>query len=157
MTPLLISQAHFFYFCNTCLFLKLRSSSYVARRNIFLLCSGICSKSIRYSTISTKLSSRKQSASNSDYSGSKRGDCDNRRPRYLLTNLSSEYKAVRWCPEVAGARAAPDAGDPSVGPSGRRPQFRPFIYRGTTRPSVFFMRNARHPPLGRFNIRSPTF
>ena len=35
MTPLLIFQAHFFYFCNTCLFLKFRHSSDVARRNIF--------------------------------------------------------------------------------------------------------------------------
>ena len=35
MTPLLISQAHFFYFCNTCFFLKFRNCSDVARRNIF--------------------------------------------------------------------------------------------------------------------------
>ena len=35
MTPLLISQAHFCYFCNTCFFLKFRNISDVARRNIF--------------------------------------------------------------------------------------------------------------------------
>ena len=35
MTPLLISQAYFFYFYNTCLFLKFRNSSDVARRSIF--------------------------------------------------------------------------------------------------------------------------
>ena len=36
MTPLLISQTHFFNFYNTYLFLKFRNSSAVARRNIFL-------------------------------------------------------------------------------------------------------------------------
>ena len=35
ITPLLISQAHFFCFCNTCSLLKFRNSSDVARRNIF--------------------------------------------------------------------------------------------------------------------------
>ena len=50
MTPLLISQAHFVYICDTCLFLKFRNS-YVARRNIFLLYRGMASEFIRYNNI----------------------------------------------------------------------------------------------------------
>ena len=36
MTPLLISKAHFFHFCNTYLFLKFRNSSGVAQRNCYM-------------------------------------------------------------------------------------------------------------------------
>ena len=35
MAPLLISQLHFFYFCNTCLFLQFQNYSDVTRGNIF--------------------------------------------------------------------------------------------------------------------------
>ena len=49
VTPLLLSQAHFYHFCNTFLFLKFRNSSDVVRRiNYFLLYSDMASKSIRY-------------------------------------------------------------------------------------------------------------
>ena len=44
MTSLLIFQTHFFCFCNTCLFW----TSTDVGRNIFLLYTGIASKSIRY-------------------------------------------------------------------------------------------------------------
>ena len=48
MTPFLIFRIHLFCCCKTCLF---RTSSDVADRNIFLLYSGLASKSIRYNLI----------------------------------------------------------------------------------------------------------
>ena len=47
MTPFLFSQAHFFYFCNTRLFLIFQNYSDIARHNIVLLHSGMALKSIR--------------------------------------------------------------------------------------------------------------
>ena len=51
MAPLLIFPAHFFCFCNTCLFVTFRTSFCVADLNIILLYSGIASKSISYTFI----------------------------------------------------------------------------------------------------------
>ena len=48
--PLLISQAHFLWFCKTFLFVTFRTSSDVAGPDIILLYSGTASKSIRYKT-----------------------------------------------------------------------------------------------------------
>ena len=51
LAPHLIFPAHFFCFCNTCLFVTFRTSFGVAGPNIILIYSGMASKFIRYSNI----------------------------------------------------------------------------------------------------------
>ena len=48
LAPFLIFPVHFFCFCNTCIFVKFRTSFGVAIPNIILLYIGMASKSIRY-------------------------------------------------------------------------------------------------------------